>query len=168
MNRRSPRYAAWPTCRDDEHWAAAAADPLLRKLTTLHLLALGRVDAKPEDMRPTTDAGSTALAKLHLQEAEGAEYLGWMAYDMRRVCPGRTLARPRPADDPPARWLRARLLRRAGKLDRGRTEMMQAWNAIRDTGATRSWRHPAELPDNDEGPGRDTVNFSAPMGKATS
>jgi hypothetical protein len=39
--------------------------------------------------------------------------------------------------------------------------MMQAWKVIQDEPAYTQWRHPRELPENGDGPGRDTMYSSA-------
>jgi hypothetical protein len=147
-------------CRKDEEWAAAAADPLLRKLTTIHLLALGKLNEKPEDAAAYNRRWITEMQKLELTEADGAEYLGWLAYDSGEYALAESwlrLAKPTPA----ALWLRARLLRRAGRLTEAARTMMQVWQAVHDLPAYTQWRHPRELPENDHIPGGDTMYSSA-------
>lgn len=147
-------------CREDEEWAAAAADPLLRKLTTIHLLTLGKLNEKPEDAAAYNRRWIGAMQKLNLKEADGAEYVGWLAYDSGEYALAESwlrLAKPTPA----ALWLRARLQRRAGRLTEAARTMMQVWQAVREVPAYTQWRHPRELMENDHIPGGDTMHSSA-------
>lgn len=126
----------------------AAQDPLLRRLVTAHILATasspdfyGESDGKPAVNRCAR--WLAMIKEVKLAQVEDAEYLGWTAYnngDYKDAAHWLELVK---TQTPAAYWLRAKLQRRAGKLDDAAKSMAQAWESVRQTGAYTGWNAPA-------------------------
>lgn len=115
--------------------AAAARDPLLRRLVTLHILASGSgrsrlfPDTKTSG-HPRSAHWLKTIEGLKLKEVREAEYLGWIAYESGEyAAAARWLALARP-EIPAAAWLRAKLLWREGKTAEAARSMAKAWEPI--------------------------------------
>lgn len=105
-----------------EALAKAAADPVLRRLVTAHILAVG-VDttwdndagiSKPDPARQAR--WLAAVAKAGVKSTPDAEYLGWVAYSMGKYEDAGRWLKLSEGTSPAARWLKAKLARRAGDL----------------------------------------------------
>jgi hypothetical protein len=114
---------------------AAAQDPLLRRLVTVHILATASspdiYGAESSKAPVNRCARWLAIIKdTQLVRMEDAEYLGWVAYnngDYKGA--GRWLELSK-GDTPAAYWLRAKLQRRAGKLADAAESMARVWQSI--------------------------------------
>jgi len=111
---------------------AAAADPLLRRLVTAHILATEAGwtggDGSSTQLRCTRWLQAVQAAKP--SSIEDAEYLGWVAYtagNYGEAARWLSLAKP---DSPAACWLRAKLELRDGRLEESAKSMGAAWRAI--------------------------------------
>jgi hypothetical protein len=110
---------------------AAAQDPLLRRLVTVHILAT----ATSPDLYSSDSAAAPVnrcarwlniIKQANLGRVEDAEYLGWVAYnngDYKSAAHWLELSK---ADTGAALWLKAKLQRRAGKLAEAANTMAQA------------------------------------------
>ena len=128
---------------------AAAENPLLRRLVTVHILATeSSPDFYGED---SSNAPANRCARwlgivqsLRLDQIEDAEYLGWTAYnsgDYRGAAHWLELSKN---DSAAAAWLRAKLQRRAGKLGDAAKSMAQAWQLIHGATAYTGWKAPVK------------------------
>ncbi len=133
---------------------AAAADPLLRRLVTVHILATETNRALGWEGSSGANARCTRwlriLKETKLTGLEDAEYLGWVGYtngNYREAADWLKLAN---AGAPAACWLRSKLERRAGKLAEARTSMAKAFQSLRTTADYTHWA-PA-VPDDSDSP----------------
>ena len=114
---------------------AAVQDPLLRRLVTVHILAT----ASSNDYFSEDEKGAAAnrckrwldiIKQANISRVEDAEYLGWVAYndgDYKAAAHWLELTK---GDSGTALWLKAKLLRRAGKLDEAASAMDKAWQNL--------------------------------------
>lgn len=119
---------------------AAAQDPLLRRLVTVHILAT----ATSPDLYPSDSEAAPVnrcarwldiIKQANLGRIEDAEYLGWVAYnngDYKGAAHWLELSK---GDSGAALWLRAKLQRRAGKLAEAANTMAQAVESLRTASA---------------------------------
>jgi len=119
---------------------AAAQDPLLRRLITVHILAT----ATSPDLYPSDSEAAPVnrcarwldiIKQANLGRIEDAEYLGWVAYnngDYKGAAHWLELSK---GDSGTALWLRAKLQRRAGKLAKAANTMAQAVESLRTASA---------------------------------
>jgi tetratricopeptide (TPR) repeat protein len=143
----------------------AAKDPLLRRLVTAHILATEStpsLDEEPSDTTQTTRCSRwlSVIKDAHLDQVEEAEYLGWVAYingNYQDAAHWLALAK---SDSPAANWLRAKLQRRAGKLEDAANSMTKAWRSIEPITAYTGWTGESETPDNDLVPSGEYWSFS--------
>jgi tetratricopeptide (TPR) repeat protein len=124
----------------------AARDPLLRRLVTAHILAT-------ESCANLSGEGSSAesgkvnrcsrwlsvIKEAHLDRVEDAEYLGWVAYTDGKYQDAAHWLELAQSDTPAAYWLRAKLQRRAGKLDEATKSMAQAWQSVEPIETYTGW-----------------------------
>lgn len=133
----------------------AAADPLLRRLVTAHILAAaGDPIWYNHDMHAATRCARwlSAIKEAKIGSIEDAEYLGWVAYniaDYKQAAHWLELAK---GDTPAANWLRAKLQRRAGQLNEAAKSMERAWQAlVKRDGPAGSDNDGSESADDDYG-----------------
>ena len=111
----------------------AAADPLLRRLVTAHILAAaGDPMWQSGDKQSATRCARwlAVIKESKIGPVEDAEYLGWIAYtiaDYKQAAHWLELAK---GDTPTSNWLRAKLQRRAGQLNEAARSMQLAWQAL--------------------------------------
>src|SRR5207247_5872540 len=109
---------------------AAAQDPLLRRLVTVHILATA---SSPDLYSGDSSAAPVnrcarwlnIIKQANIGKVEDAEYLGWVAYnngDYKGAAHWLELSK---GDSGAALWLRAKLQRRAGKLPDAANTMAQ-------------------------------------------
>ncbi|MEY2602219.1 MAG: hypothetical protein QOJ36_1538 [Verrucomicrobiota bacterium] len=119
---------------------AAARDPLLRRLVTVHILATAvSPDYYPEDSK-TAAVNRCArwlkiIKQVNLGRVEDAEYLGWVAYnngDYKDAAHWLELGK---GDTGAALWLKAKLQRRSGKLADAANSMAQAVEWLKNSPA---------------------------------
>jgi hypothetical protein len=122
---------------------AAAADPLLRRLETAHILATESGAA--QWYRGDTLMGAVRSANwIKVIEAarpgkvEDAEYLGWVAYTTGNYKQAQRWLDLSAGQTPAANWLRAKLELRAGKAKEAAASMEQAWEGIQIPATTGS------------------------------
>lgn len=119
---------------------AAAQDPLLRRLITVHILAT----ATSPDLYSADSSAAPVnrcarwlniIKQANIGKVEDAEYLGWVAYnngDYKGAAHWLELSK---GDSGAALWLRAKLQRRAGKLADAAKTMAQAVESLRNSPA---------------------------------
>jgi hypothetical protein len=111
--------------------AKAAADPVLRRLVTAHVLAVGVGStwdndsgvSKPDPSRQAR--WLAAIAKTGVKSTPDAEYLGWVAYSMGKYEDAGRWLKLSEGTSAAARWLKAKLARRAGDLKQAATLMAE-------------------------------------------
>jgi len=119
---------------------AAAQDPLLRRLVTVHILATATspdLYASDSEAAPVNRCARwlDIIKQANLGRIEDAEYLGWVAYnngDYKGAAHWLELSK---GDTGAALWLRAKLQRRAGKLAEAASTMAQAVESLRTASA---------------------------------
>jgi hypothetical protein len=115
--------------------AVMAADPLLRRLETAHILATESGDVDFEDGKPGKLRSARWLAVIqsaHLSNVQDAEYLGWVAYTTGDYKEARHWLDVSGGKSPIAQWLHARLDLRAGDIRGAATHMAAAWVVMKD------------------------------------
>jgi len=118
--------------------AVMAADPLLRRLETAHVLA---TESGGEDFAAGTPSSVRSARWLGVIEAarltrvEDAEYLGWVAYTTGNYRDAKHWLGMSAGTSPVAEWLRARLDLRAGDVKGAAASMAAAWTGLRDENA---------------------------------
>ena len=113
----------------------AARDPLLRRLTTAHVLATTSAENfyRWNSHDAPANRGRRWLEivdRLGLEQVEDAEYLGWAAYNCGDYSDAARWLKLAREDSAASCWLRAKLERRAGKLTQAAKSMAQAWKII--------------------------------------
>jgi hypothetical protein len=98
----------------------AAADPLLRRLVTAHVLAI-RVDMQGDgtDNNPKPERQVhwlAAIEKAGVKDATDAEHLGWVAYSMGRYADAARWLKVSTGKSCAALWLKAKLALRDGNV----------------------------------------------------
>lgn len=124
--------------------AAAARDPLLRRLVTVHILATGTyatfMPEEPSDSNRRAKNWLAAISSMKLKSLPDAEYLGWLAYNAGDFAGAeRWLALTATPDSPASAWLRSKLLKRAGKLVEAAKSMELAWMGIQTPATYFGW-----------------------------
>ena len=98
----------------------AAADPLLRKLVTAHILTTrAMADYYPESVAQYAKRSNrwlTVIDGLKMSAIDDAEYLGWLAYSTGNYQDAARWLKLAAANSPAACWLRAKLELRDGKV----------------------------------------------------
>jgi len=125
---------------------AAAADPLLRRLVTAHILATATYAYADRSSGENTARGNgwlEAIKEAKPSDLKDAEYLGWVAYNDGDYADAARWLELAPADAPAALWLRAKLQLREGKLDAAAKSLAQAWQTLRDPAACSGGNPPA-------------------------
>jgi tetratricopeptide (TPR) repeat protein len=119
----------------------AAGSPLLRRLITAHVLA---TETQVEMWSYGADEASEApgprerclrwlatLEKAGLRQVDDADHLGWVAYAAGRYEEAGRWLTMAPADSATTLWLKAKLLRREGKLSEAVELMAKAFKLVR-------------------------------------
>jgi hypothetical protein len=122
----------------------AASDPLLRRLVTAHILATEAGIVPFSGGSESSHVNRCARWLTVIKEAQpvrvqDAEYIGWVAYtngDYKGAAHWLELAQ---GDSPASCWLRAKLQRRAGKLQDAVKSMAQAWQGIHKLTPYTGW-----------------------------
>jgi hypothetical protein len=124
----------------------AAKDPLLRRLVTAHILATESSAALSEEgswaETPRVSRCSrwlSVIREAHLDQVEDAEYLGWVAYTDGKYQDAARWLELAKSDTPAACWLRAKLQRRAGKLEDAGQSMAKAWQSMQPIETYTGW-----------------------------
>jgi len=124
----------------------AAKDPLLRRLVTAHILATeSSADLSGEGFSAETRRVNrcsrwlSVIKEAHLDRVEDAEYLGWIAYTDGKYQDAARWLELAKSDAPAACWLRAKLQRRAGKLEEATKSMAQAWQSVEPIDTYTGW-----------------------------
>jgi hypothetical protein len=125
-----------------EQLRAAAHQPVLRRLVTIHILA-ARMNSYHEERDGAEMKRSSrwldAIRDAKLKEFQDAEYLGWVAYSAGRYDEAARWLRLSSGDTPAALWLQAKLHRRAGKLDDAVRSMAKAFEIVRANDIYGRW-----------------------------
>lgn len=112
---------------------AAAADPLLRRLVTAHILAAAGNPIWYDNQEKSAARCAhwlTVIQEAKLETMQDAEYLGWIAYDIANYKAAAHWLDLAKGDTPASNWLRAKLQRRAGQLNEAAASMQRAWQAL--------------------------------------
>jgi hypothetical protein len=124
----------------------AAKDPLLRRLVTAHILATESStdlswQGSSAERRKVDRCGRwlSVIKEAHLDRVEDAQYLGWVAYTDGKYQDAARWLELAKSDTPAACWLRAKLQRRAGKLEEATKSMVQAWQAVEPIETYTGW-----------------------------
>ena len=134
---------------------SAAADPLLRRLVTAHILATETVSWIRGDNKVSQRAARwlAIVDEANLGKVQDAEYLGWLAYsngDYKAAAHWLALADP---GTPASCWLQAKLELRDGKIDAAAASMEKAWKLIGDgdryAGIDSPWKKTKEYENDD-------------------
>jgi hypothetical protein len=123
---------------------AAAQDPWLRQLVTVHILATEsdptlveeETYENPQDLAKRVNRCARWLAVINdarIEHVENADYLGWVAYVNGDYQGAERWLKLADQNTPAALWLSAKLLRRAGKLDEAVVAMQRARQTITTT-----------------------------------
>ena len=128
-----------------------AADPLLRRLETAHILAMESGASQWDNDSAAAPARSARwlgiIRAANLQHVEDAEYLGWLAYNTGSYKDAQHWLDLGAGDTPMSAWLRARLEMRAGQTKVAALSMQQAWQGVLDPTTYTGWKGPQD--DND-------------------
>jgi hypothetical protein len=141
-----------PEQKQQEHEKIGAAlramvkDSILRRLETAHILATeARIDpyaASSENQHVNRCARwLSIITEAKVDKIEEGEYIGWVAYtngDYKGAARWLELGNK---ESPGACWLRAKLQRRAGKLEDALKSMAQAWQGIHGLAPYTGWTH---------------------------
>jgi len=92
----------------------------------------------PKIPHPGGDAWLAALNKAGIKVVEGAERIGWAAYQAGNFAAARQWLDRAPADGPMTRWIRAKLLLRDGKLAEAQKLLDQAAATLPDPQLTEN------------------------------
>ena len=114
---------------------AAARDPLLRRLVTVHILATASTNYFYTDDDRTKAVNRCKrwlemIKQANIGQMQDAEYLGWVAYndgDYKGAAHWLELSK---SESGAALWLKTKLLRRAGKLDEAANTMAKALQTL--------------------------------------
>lgn len=111
----------------------AAKHPLLRRITTAHILATETVDFTymPEHTSARSVNWLEAIKKAGLEKVEDADRLGWVAYSAGRYDEAEGWLKKSDATTATALWLKSKLLRRAGKVTEASKVMAEAFVALK-------------------------------------
>ena len=115
----------------------AAADPVLSRLVTAHVLAAG-VDTVWDNNSNTSRLDPqrqarwlVAVGKAGLKTAPDAEYLGWVAYSMGKYDDAAKWVKlVKDATSPASLWLKAKLARRGGDIKQAATLMAEVVRSL--------------------------------------
>lgn len=115
----------------------AAKDPLLRRLTSAHVLAtetqttwMYDEEAKKNPASERCERWLKVVEKAGLKNVEDAGLLGWVAYAAGRYTEAERWLKVGGGETSTALWLKAKLLRRAGKFKEAAAAMAAAWDII--------------------------------------
>lgn len=114
---------------------AAAQDPLLRRLVTVHILATASSNVYFEQEQQAAAANRCKrwldiMKQANVGRVEDAEYLGWVAYNDADYKGAAHWVELSNGESGAALWLKAKLQRRAGKVDDAASTMAQAWQTL--------------------------------------
>jgi hypothetical protein len=122
---------------------AAAADPLLQRLVTAHILATGWGGWYPGNAPTKTNARSQRwlqiINEVKPATVQDAEYLGWLAYmggDYKEAKRWLDLSK---STSPAASWLRAKLQLRDGNLEGALKSLAGAVDTLRSPALYTGW-----------------------------
>ena len=161
---------------------AAAKDPLLRQLVTVHTLATESGPAvveektyeNPQDLAKKVNRCGRWLSIItdaRIEQVENADYLGWVAYVNGDYKGAERWLQLSDQNTPAALWLSAKLFRRAGKLDEAVVAMQRAQQTISTADGYTGWaltEDPAEHQDFRFDPGSDWEGEHWPFANAAS
>ena len=118
---------------------AAAADPVLRRLVTAHILCVGvatNYDQTTQKSTPNPQRQSEwlkAIQKAKIKSTPDAEELGWVAYTMGQYADAAHWLSLSKGDSAPALWLKAKLALHDGKVAEGAKLLEQAIKPMADS-----------------------------------
>lgn len=126
---------------------AAAADPILSRLVTAHILATETgfdyaADSDQQEAPSRSARWLDAIKAVKSSSLKDAEYLGWVAYNDGNYKEAARWLDLAPTDAPAALWLRAKLQLREGKLDAAAKNLAQAWQTLRNPDVYTGWSKP--------------------------
>lgn len=116
----------------------AARDPLLRRIVTAHVLATETVSSSYAYFTTDNPQGArcqrwlAAVEKAKVGEVQDAAQLGWVAYTAGNYKDAQRWLNLDAGTSEVALWLKAKLLRREGKLKEATAAMSQTWKSMRE------------------------------------
>ncbi len=133
------KFVAEQAATIDARLARAARDPLLRRLMNAHVLAtetVGEGWRYPQDTSNPEEESRckkwlAAVEKAGVSEIEDADQLGWVAYTAGKYADAERWLKLSSGESEAAQWLKAKLLRRAGKTEEAAQAMAAAWKTLR-------------------------------------
>lgn len=126
----------------------AAADPLLRRLVTAHILATESAGSRwtgdefasgTSGRMPRSERWLKVIGDAKTGPVEDAEYLGWTAYLGGNYKEAQRWLDMAKGDSAVAEWLHAKLLLRAGRIADAAANLEKAFAVIRDPQAYTGW-----------------------------
>ncbi|HEV7404932.1 MAG TPA: hypothetical protein VGO11_18460, partial [Chthoniobacteraceae bacterium] len=122
-----------------------AADPLLRRLETVHILATETVATfadwgSPEPRVNRIGRWLGILKEAGVKQTDEAEYLGFAAYRLGDYAGAERWLDLAKGGSGIAHWLRAKLQRRAGKMEDAAKSMLLAWEALNEQAKYVGWQ----------------------------
>jgi hypothetical protein len=143
----------------------AAADPLLRRLVTAHILATGWGARWPGYSPDTTNSRSQrwlqTIGLVKPDNIQDAEYLGWLAYMVGDYKQGQHWLDLSKGTSPAAEWLHAKLQLRTGDLDAAVKSLAAAIDALSSPAAYTGWSDGAYHDANQSGPTYESIGDDA-------
>jgi hypothetical protein len=122
---------------------AAAADPLLRRLVTAHILATGwgsrSGDYSPDTTNQRSRRWLQIISETKPAVMQDAEYLGWLAYMVGDYKQAQRWLDLTKGASPAASWLHAKLHLRAGDLDGAVKSLASALDTLRSPALYTGW-----------------------------
>ncbi len=117
----------------EEQWARFAADPLLRRITSAHVLARCTYDTSfGGESTATLQKWLTLIEKQEISSVSEADRLGWLAYTAGHYDDAARWLKRVPAPTSMSLWLKAKLDFRAGKLPEAEAALTEAIRGIPD------------------------------------
>ncbi|HXX40981.1 MAG TPA: tetratricopeptide repeat protein [Chthoniobacterales bacterium] len=119
---------------------SAARDPLLRRLVTVHILAIASAPDLYSDQSNAAPVNRCArwlniIKQANVGRVADAEYLGWVAYNNGDYNGAAHWLEFSSGDTAAALWLKAKLQRRSGKLADAASSMAQAFDLVKSSPA---------------------------------
>lgn len=110
----------------EDQWARFASDPLLRRITSAHVLSWSSLSFRQPDLQKWI----TAIEKQEISAVSEADRLGWLAYTAGHYDDAARWLKLVPKPTGMSLWLKAKLDFRAGKLADAESAMAEAIRGI--------------------------------------
>ena len=126
--------AAYQVDSTEKALALAAADPLLSRLVTAHVLALEPTDDSADKNQADSREARwlAALEKSRIKPVPDAENVGWISYSIGKYADAARWLKLSTGTTPMALWLKGKLALRDGKVDAAATSLSQALQGLKE------------------------------------